>query len=64
MQQITGSKKYQNGIQVFWSGEGKDNAEFFTYEDLITQNINVFDLLVHPGIYRIDPDKRLVESNV
>ena len=64
MQQIVNSKKYQNGIQVSWSNEGNESGEFFTYEDLITQNINALDLLVHPNIYRIDPDRHRIESSV
>jgi len=64
MQQIAGSKKYQNGIQVFLSGKGNENGEFFTYDDLINQHINAFDLLMHPAIYRIDPDHHRIESGV
>jgi len=64
MQQIAGSKKYQSGILVVWSDAGDDNGEFFTYEDLVTQNINMLDLLVHPGIYHIDPNRHRIESGV
>ncbi len=55
MQQVASSKKYQDGIQVFWSGAGDPNGDFYSYDDLINQKINVFDLLIHPGIYRIRP---------
>jgi hypothetical protein len=40
MQQITSSKKYQNGVQVFWTDAGKDSNDFFSYEDLIDQKVN------------------------
>ena len=35
MQQITGSKKYPNGVQVFWTDAGNDRNDFFSFEDLI-----------------------------
>ena len=37
MQQITGSKKYQNGIQVFGSDTGTDMSDFFSYQELVNQ---------------------------
>jgi len=64
MQQISGSKKYQNGILVFWPGTGNGNQDFFTYEELIGREINALDLLNNPGIYRIDPDGHRIESTV
>ncbi|MFZ1958964.1 MAG: hypothetical protein WB759_08170 [Methanoregula sp.] len=64
MQQVASSKKYQDGIQVFWSGAGDPNGDFYSYDDLINQKINVFDLLIHPGIYRIDPDQHRIDSTV
>jgi uncharacterized protein YndB with AHSA1/START domain len=64
MQQITGSKKYQNGIQVFWTDKGTDLNEFFTYEDLIDQRINAFDLLNNPRIYQMNAASHKIESLV
>ncbi len=64
MQQVASSRKYQDGIQVFWSSAGDPNGDFYSYEDLINQKINVFDLLIHPAIYRIDPDQHRIESTV
>jgi len=54
MQQIAGTKKYQNGIRVFWTDGGKELSDFFPFEELIDMKINVFDLLENPDIYRID----------
>ena len=64
MIQITSSKKYQNGIQVFWKEEGKENNDFFPYEELIDMKINALDILDNPKIYRIDPKKHSIESSV
>ena len=64
MQKIESSKKYQNGLQVFWSGAEGDSNDFFTYDELIDQRINVLDLLNNPAIYRIDPDTHRIESSV
>ena len=35
MQQITRTKKFQNGIQVFSTDEGKELSDFFPFEELI-----------------------------
>ncbi|HEX3001192.1 MAG TPA: hypothetical protein VHN82_02310, partial [Methanoregula sp.] len=39
MEQITGSKKYQNGVRIFWTEEGEERTDFFTYEELVEQRI-------------------------
>ncbi len=62
MQQITGSKKYQNGIQVFWSDTGNDGNDFFSYEELIEQKINALDLLNNPRLYRVNAVAHQIES--
>lgn len=64
MQQITSSKKYQNGIQVFWADAGKDLHDFFSYEDLVDQKINALDLLNNPRIYRVNVVAHKIESSV
>jgi len=64
MQQITSSKKYQNGIQVFWSDAGTDLNDFFSYEELIDQKINALDLLNNPRLYRMNPPSHKIESSV
>jgi len=64
MQQITGSKKFQNGIQVFWTDKGTDLNDFFSYEDLIDQKINAFDLLNNPRIYQVNTAGHKIESLV
>jgi uncharacterized protein YndB with AHSA1/START domain len=62
MQQITSSKKYQNGVQVFWTDGGNDLNDFFTYEDLIDQKINVLDLLNNPRLYLMNAAGHKIES--
>ena len=64
MQKIGSSKKYQNGIQIFWTEEGKELTDFFPYEELIDMKINALDLLNNPAIYRIDAKKHRIESSV
>ena len=64
MQQITGTKKFQNGIQVFSTDEGKELSAFFPFEELIEMKINAFDLLENPKIYRIDVKNHKIESSV
>ena len=64
MQKIKSSKKYQNGIQIFWTEEEKEFADFFPYEELIEMKINAFDLLKNPAIYRIDIKNHKIESSV
>ena len=45
MEKITLTKKYQNGVHVFWTDAGKESSDFFPYEALIEMKINAFDLL-------------------
>ncbi|MFZ0005526.1 MAG: hypothetical protein WCC86_08840 [Methanoregula sp.] len=63
MQQIESSKKYQNGIQVFWPSPENDGKDFFTFDELIEQRINALDLLNNPEIYLIDPDLHTIKSS-
>ena len=64
MQQITKSKKYQNGVQVFWTEAGNDRNDFFSFEDLIDQKINALDLLNNPRIYALNVAGHKIESTV
>jgi uncharacterized protein YndB with AHSA1/START domain len=62
MEQITSSKKYQNGIQVFWTDAGKKMNGFFSYEDLVDQRINALDLLNNPRLYLMNGPGHQIES--
>lgn len=64
MQQIAGIKKYQNGIQVFWTDGGKELSDIFPFEELIDMKIKAFDVLLNPKIYRIDGKNHRIESAV
>jgi hypothetical protein len=64
MQQITGARKYQNGIQIFWADAGKELSDFFSFEGLIEMKINAFDLLGNPKLYRLDSKNHSIESSV
>lgn len=64
MQQITRTKKFQNGIQVFSTHEGKELSDFFPFEELIEMKVNAFDLLENPKIYRIDVKNHKIQSSV
>jgi hypothetical protein len=63
MQQITKSKKYQNGIQVFWIDAGKERNDFFSFEDLVDQKINALDLLNNPRLHRMNAAGHKIESS-
>ena len=62
MQQITRSKKYQNGVRVFWTGTGTDQDDFFPYEELVEQRVNALDLLNNPRLYLINAAGHQIES--
>ena len=62
MEQITSSKKYQNGIQVFWTREGTTVNDFFSYDDLVEQRINALDLLNNPRLYLMNAAGHQIES--
>jgi hypothetical protein len=64
MQQIMSSKKYQNGVQVFWTAGGKDGEDFFSYDELIDMKVNVLDVLNNPHLYRIDIGNHRIQSSV
>ena len=64
MKQITSSKKYANGIQVFWPDAGNEVNDFFSYEDLVDQKINALDLLNNPRLYRVNTVSHKIESSV
>jgi uncharacterized protein YndB with AHSA1/START domain len=64
MQHITGTKKYPNGVRVFWTDAGTDRNDFFSYEDLVDQKINALDLLNNPRIYAVNVAAHKIESSV
>ncbi|MEN6610641.1 MAG: hypothetical protein ABFC24_07355 [Methanoregulaceae archaeon] len=64
MQQVTSSRKYQNGIQVSSTYAGEEVNDFFTYEELVDQKINALDLLSSPRIFQVDTVRHTIESSV
>lgn len=54
MQDITGSKKMENGVVVFWNEAGEKKDDSFNYIELVDMKINALDLLEHPKSYRVD----------
>lgn len=54
MNDITGSKKMENGIAVFWDEKGEQKYESFNYQELVDMKINALDLLDHPKGYKVD----------
>jgi hypothetical protein len=54
MQDITSSKKMENGIVVFWDEKGEKKSESFNYQELVDMKINALDLLDHPKSYKVD----------
>jgi uncharacterized protein YndB with AHSA1/START domain len=64
MQRIASSKKFQNGVQVFWTDAGNDRNDLFSYEDLVDQKINALDLLNNPRLYAVNVAGHKIESSV
>jgi hypothetical protein len=62
MEQISGSKKREDGIEVSWREKGKEHIEFFSYQDIIDMKINAIDLLENPRFYLVDPKKRRIHA--
>jgi hypothetical protein len=56
MQDITSSKKMENGIVVFWQEDDGKKYESFNYEELVDMRINALDLLDRPKSYKVDKD--------
>ena len=54
MKEITGTRKFENGIVVFWDEQDGSVYELFDYPRLIDMKINVLDLLQNTRLYRID----------
>ena len=55
MEQISGSMKRSEGIEVSWMEKGKEKQAFFSYQEIIDMKINAIDLLENPRFYLIDP---------
>jgi hypothetical protein len=56
MQDITSSKKMENGIVVFWQENDGKKYESFNYEELVDMRINALDLLDRPKSYKVDKE--------
>jgi hypothetical protein len=54
MQDITSSKKMENGIVVFWEEKDEKKYESFNYAELVDMKINALDLLDRPKSYKVD----------
>lgn len=54
MEQISGSRKLDEGIEVSWMEGGKEKKAFFSYQELIGMKINALDLLENPRFYLMD----------
>jgi hypothetical protein len=62
MEQISGSKKRETGIEVTFMEQGKEQQIFFSYQDIIDMKINAIDLLENPRFYLIDPKKHRIQA--
>jgi hypothetical protein len=54
MEQISGSRKGAEGIEISWLDKGKEKQAFFSYQEIIDMKINAIDLLENPRFYLID----------
>lgn len=53
---ITGVKR-NDGIIVVFEEKNQMKSIFFEYGDLLDQKVNALDLLDHPKMYKVDPEK-------
>jgi len=56
---ITGVKR-NDGIIVVFEEKNQMKSIFFEYGDLIDQKVNALDLLDHPKMYKVDPEKSAI----
>jgi hypothetical protein len=61
MKKIVSGKKYENGIQVFFTDSKEGPNAFFSYTELIDLNINALDVIQNPGNYRYNENTRKIE---
>jgi hypothetical protein len=54
MEQISGSRKRTEGIEVYWLEKDEEKQVFFSYQELIDMKINALDLLENPRFYLMD----------
>jgi hypothetical protein len=54
MEQISGSRKRTEGIEVYWLEEDEEKQVFFSYQEIIDMKINAMDLLENPRFYLMD----------
>jgi hypothetical protein len=62
MKKITESRKYQNGIQIFFDEKNEDEFAFISFPELIDMKINALDLLEHPSINMFDDKQQRIIS--
>jgi len=56
---ITGVKR-NDGIIVVFEEKNQMKSIFVEYGDLIDQKVNALDLLDHPKMYKVDPEKSVI----
>jgi len=54
MEQISGSRKRTEGIEVYWLEKDEEKQVFFSYQEIIDMKINAMDLLENPRFYLMD----------
>lgn len=60
MDEITMTKKMENGVAVYYGPKANLYFESFNYSELIDLEINALDLLKNPDGYLLDREKRQV----
>ena len=60
MQNITKSRKMENGIAVYYNAGMGEKFESFNYSELIDLKINALDLLQDPKNYAVDTEKHRI----
>ena len=61
MEEITTTKKMENGIALYYGALGAREFVSFNYSELIDMKINALDLLENPKDYILDKENHLVQ---
>ena len=64
MNQLSGSKRLGDGVNVFWKEGGREENQYFTFSQLVDMQVNALDIIEHPKNYQIDPKKKKIESRL
>ncbi len=62
MEKILGSIRRPDGIQVLWKERKAIKSRVFSFDAIISMQVNALDLLVNPPDYRIDIEDNRIRA--